>query len=56
VAGAKKYKYNTKNNTNTYDTKYTPPSGVLFFPARGCTLHAWPQQGAAAQHSLAIQL
>jgi hypothetical protein len=29
VAGAKKYKY----NTNTYTTKYTPPSGVFFFPA-----------------------
>jgi hypothetical protein len=29
VAGAQKYKYNTKYNTNTYNTKYTPPSGVL---------------------------
>jgi hypothetical protein len=32
VAGAKKYKYNTKYNTNTYNTKYTPPSGVFSFP------------------------
>jgi hypothetical protein len=29
VAGAQKYKY----NTNTYNTKYTPPSGVFSFPA-----------------------
>jgi 3-polyprenyl-4-hydroxybenzoate decarboxylase len=34
VAGAKKYKYNTKYNTNTYNTKYTPPSGVFSFPDR----------------------
>jgi hypothetical protein len=29
-----KYKYNTKynTNTNTYNTKYTPPSGVFSFP------------------------
>jgi FtsZ-interacting cell division protein ZipA len=33
VAGAKKYKYSTKYNTNTYNTKYTPPSGVFAFPA-----------------------
>jgi hypothetical protein len=32
VAGAKKHKYNTKYNTNTYNTKYTPPSGVFSFP------------------------
>jgi hypothetical protein len=32
VAGVKKQKYNTKYNTNTYDIKYTPPSGVLSFP------------------------
>jgi hypothetical protein len=39
VAGAKKYKYNTKYNTNTYNTKYTIhapplplPSGVFSFP------------------------
>jgi hypothetical protein len=32
VAGAKKYKYNTKYNTNKYNTKYTPPSGVFSFP------------------------
>jgi hypothetical protein len=32
VAGAKKYKYNTKYNTNTYNTNYKPPSGVLSFP------------------------
>jgi hypothetical protein len=32
VAGAKKYKYNTKYNTNTYNTKYTPPYGVFSFP------------------------
>jgi hypothetical protein len=32
VAGAKKYKHNTKYNTNTYNTKYTPPSGVFSFP------------------------
>jgi hypothetical protein len=32
VASAKKYKYNTKYNTNTYNTKYTPPSGVFSFP------------------------
>jgi hypothetical protein len=31
VAGAKKYKYNTKYNTITYDTKYTPLSGVFSF-------------------------
>jgi hypothetical protein len=29
-----KYKYNTKYNTNTYNTKYTPPSGVFSFPGR----------------------
>jgi hypothetical protein len=34
VAGAKNYNYNTKYNTNTYITKYTPPSGVFSFPAR----------------------
>jgi hypothetical protein len=33
VAGAKKYNYNTKYNTNTCNTKYTPPSGVFSFPA-----------------------
>jgi hypothetical protein len=32
VAGAKKYKYNTKYNANTYNTKYTPPYGVFSFP------------------------
>jgi hypothetical protein len=32
VAGAKKYKYNTKYNTETYNTKYTPASGVFSFP------------------------
>jgi hypothetical protein len=32
VAGPKKYKYIKKYNTNTYDTKYTPPSGVFSFP------------------------
>jgi hypothetical protein len=32
VAGAKKYKYNTKYNTNACSTKFTPPSGVLWFP------------------------
>jgi hypothetical protein len=35
VAGAKKYKYNSKYNTNTYKTKYTPPSGVFSFPGLG---------------------
>jgi hypothetical protein len=35
VAGAKKYKYNTKYNTNAYNTKYTPPSGVFSFPGGG---------------------
>jgi hypothetical protein len=34
VAGAKKYKFNTKYNTNTYNAKYKPPSGVLWFPRR----------------------
>jgi hypothetical protein len=34
VAGAKKYKYSTKYNTNTHNAKYTPPSGVFSFP--GC--------------------
>jgi hypothetical protein len=32
VAGAKKDQYNTKYNTNMYNTKYTPPSGVFSFP------------------------
>jgi hypothetical protein len=45
VAGAKKYKYNTKYTTNTYNTKYTPPSGVFSFPgwrlACACGLAAW---------------
>jgi hypothetical protein len=35
VAGAKKYKYNTKYNTNTYNANYMPPSGVFSFPDEG---------------------
>jgi hypothetical protein len=35
AAGVKKYKYNKKYNTNTYNTKYTPPSGVFSFPGLG---------------------
>jgi hypothetical protein len=43
-----KYKYNTKYNTNTYNTKYTPPSSVFPFPA--ATQHATLAQAQAQRN------
>jgi hypothetical protein len=41
VTGGRRQKiqYNTKYNTNTYNTKYTPPSGVFSFPGPKSYLH-----------------
>jgi hypothetical protein len=60
VAGAKKYKYNTKYNTNTYNTKYTPPPDVSF-PGLLCAVVfcwaavvGWPRAILDLQHMLLL--